>query len=95
MPPHQDDRHPDGSPHGTPWREWASIIYLNSDFDGGEIYFPDRNGFEYKPVQGSIVFFKGEEWHGVRAVTRGTRYTAPGWLTRDQSREDRFARIEY
>lgn len=23
----QDDRHPDGAPHDTPWREWASIIY--------------------------------------------------------------------
>jgi hypothetical protein len=95
MPPHQDDRHPDGSPHGTPWREWASIIYLNSDFEGGEIYFPDRSGLQYKPVQGSIVFFKGAEWHGVRAVTGGTRYTAPGWFTRDPSREDQFARIDY
>jgi len=95
MPPHQDDRHPDGSPHRTPWREWASVIYLNSNFDGGEICFPDRSGLQYKPVQGALIFFEGAEWHGVRAVTRGIRYTAPGWFTRDPSREDRFARIEY
>jgi predicted 2-oxoglutarate/Fe(II)-dependent dioxygenase YbiX len=97
MPPHQDDRHPDGRPHTTPWREWAGIIYLNSDFDGGEIYFSETDGerITYKPVTGSILFFEGARWHGVRAVTRGIRYTAPIWFTQDGSREDVNARIQY
>jgi hypothetical protein len=89
MPPHQDDRHPDGSPHNTPWREWAGIIYLNDAFDGGEIYFPDE-GSSYKPVAGSLILFEGHQWHGVRAVARGRRYTAPSWFTSDPTHEDRY-----
>jgi hypothetical protein len=94
MPPHQDDRHPDGSPHKTPWRAWASIIYLNDDFDGGEIYFLGT-GECYKPVAGSLVFFEGARWHGVRAVTRGVRYTSPSWYATDPAREDRYAGVDY
>ena len=96
MPPHQDDRHPDGRPHKTPWREWASVIYLNSDFDGGELYFPDASDLSiYKPVTGSLVFFEGWRWHGVHAVTQGVRYTSPGWYSRDPLHEDIYAKIEY
>lgn len=95
MRPHRDDRHPNGRPHKTPWREWACIIYLNSDFDGGETYFPSDGGLQNKPVQCSLIFFQGARWHGVRAVSRGVRYTAPSWFTRDASREDKYARIDY
>jgi len=95
MPPHQDDRYPDGRPHSTPWREWASIVYLNGDFDGGEIYFPEAGDLSYKPVRGSAIFFRGGAWHGVRAVTDGLRYTAPGWYTRSLMHEDRYARVDY
>lgn len=94
MPPHRDDRHPDGSPHGTPWREWASIVYLNDDFRDGEIYFPET-GECYKPVAGSLVFFKGSLLHGVRAARGGKRYTSPGWYTVDPAHEDRYASVHY
>lgn len=94
MPPHQDDRHPDGSPHNTPWREWASIIYLNDDYAGGEIYFPDID-VTYKPVGGALLFFEGSLRHGVRAVHGGVRYTSPSWYSSDQQREDPWARIDY
>jgi hypothetical protein len=93
MPPHQDDRHPDGSAHDTPWREWASIIYLNDGYQGGEIHFPDI-GLEYKPIAGTLLFFEGALRHGVRAA-QGARYTSPGWYTTDQQREDPWARIDY
>ena len=94
MPPHQDDRHPDGARHNTPWREWAVIIYLNDIFEGGEIYFPET-GDVYKPASGSLIFFEGRQWHGVRRVTRGIRYASPGWFTSDPAHEDRYARIQY
>ncbi len=94
MPPHQDDRHPDGQPHNTPWRTWASIIYLNDAFDGGEIYFPET-GDCYRPSAGALIFFKGLRWHGVRAVTRGVRYTCPSWYSTDPIHEDRYVRIKY
>jgi predicted 2-oxoglutarate/Fe(II)-dependent dioxygenase YbiX len=94
MPPHQDDRHPNGAPHNTPWRAWASVIYLNDGFEGGEIFFPETRK-KYAPVTGSLVFFEGRVWHGVRAVTRGVRYTSPSWYSMNPIHEDHYAKIEY
>jgi hypothetical protein len=89
MPPHYDDRHPDGSAHRSPWREWAGVIYLNDDYVGGDLWFPST-GDAYKPVAGTFVFFKGSLMHGVRRVTEGLRYTSPSWYTTDPTREDPF-----
>ena len=30
--PHADSEEPDGSPHNFPWREYASVTYLNNDY---------------------------------------------------------------
>src|ERR1700722_3430253 len=38
MDSHADNANPDGSPHGTPHRKYASVIYLNDDYTGGELY---------------------------------------------------------
>ncbi len=93
MPPHQDDQHPDpNEPHGTPWRFLASVIYLNDGYDGGEIYFPHL-GETIKPIRGQLIAFPGAWWHGVRAVTRGARYTAPSWYSKDPKHEDHFFRL--
>ncbi len=90
MPPHQDDRHPDpNEPHGTPWRFIASVIYLNDNYTGGEIYFPHLLE-SIKPQQGQLIAFPGAWWHGVRAVTNGARFTAPSWYSRDPKNEDQF-----
>jgi len=94
MPPHQDDRHPDGAPHNTPWRAWASVMYLNDDFDGGEIYFPDTEE-SYKPVAGALIIFEGSLRHGVRAVSRGVRYTSPSWYSTDPAHQDPYALVHY
>lgn len=94
MPPHQDDRHPDGSPHGTPWREWAGVVYLNDDYTGGRLYFPETDE-HYSPVAGSLVLFPGPAWHGVEKVTEGVRYTSPMWFASDPMREDPLARIVF
>jgi len=87
MSPHQDDRHPDGSPNATPWREWAGVIYLNDDYEGGRIYFPETNEY-YQPVAGSLVLFTAETRHGVEATRGGARYTSPAWFTRNPAHQD-------
>jgi hypothetical protein len=58
--------------------EIGSIIYLNNDYDGGQIYFPQHE-IELKPVAGNAIAFPGDEYymHGVREVTGGLRYTLP------------------
>ena len=40
MRPHADGSNPDGSPHGMAYRRYAGILYLNDDYDGGELYSP-------------------------------------------------------
>jgi hypothetical protein len=61
-----------------PFIEFSTVIYLNDEFEGGHIFFPNQN-FEYKPKKYSAVFFPsaGSEYiHGITTVTSGHRYTA-------------------
>jgi predicted 2-oxoglutarate/Fe(II)-dependent dioxygenase YbiX len=90
MPVHVDNAHPDGARHNTPHREFASVVYLNDDFEGGEIYFPYAD-CRLQPRAGMLVGFRGsaECPHGVTAVTKGVRYTMPGWYSRDPSVAER------
>jgi predicted 2-oxoglutarate/Fe(II)-dependent dioxygenase YbiX len=59
----------------------STIIYLNDDYEGGEIYFPEFD-FEYKPKRGDAILFpcdKNEFRHGVKEVTKGKRMTIAMW----------------
>jgi len=61
-----------------PFIEWSTIIYLNDEFTGGDIYFPNQN-FVYSPKKYSAVFFPsaGSEYvHGITTVQSGHRHTA-------------------
>ena len=90
MQAHADNARPDGTPNEYPWRSFASVAYLNDDYEGGEIFF-ERLGRRIKPRAGMLVGFSGdlEHFHGVTEVTRGTRYTMPAWHTHDASRRDK------
>lgn len=61
----------------------ATLIYLNNDYSGGEIYFPDYD-VSIKPDAGDLICFPDtpEFIHGVRPISHGIRYTAPRWFTR-------------
>lgn len=85
--PHADKENPDGNPHPFPWRDFATLVYLNENYVGGEIYWPNKN-IEIKPKKGTLVIFPGtaEFLHGVRETTEGTRYTLPSFFTLDSSR---------
>jgi hypothetical protein len=91
LEPHADRENPDGSTHPYPWREFAAVIYLNTDFTGGEIYFPHL-GITLTPEAGSLVIFPGSLrfLHGVTAVTRGVRHTLATFLTFDEEKEYLF-----
>lgn len=90
MQPHADRANPDGSPHDFPYRDFASIIYLNDDYDGGEVYF---NGLDIvlKPKAGMLVAFTGGWYHehAVLKVTKGTRLTMPAFYTFDETKKDK------
>jgi len=60
----------------------AAVIYINDDYNDGEIFWPKKN-FEMKPKAGDLLLFSGnQEWeHGVKFVTKGpTRYVLPGFI---------------
>lgn len=58
------------------------MMYLNSDFDGGEIVFPNLN-ISYKPQAGDILIYKANILHGVKELVSGVRYSVAYGLTDD------------
>jgi PKHD-type hydroxylase len=74
--PHSDNSDFDGVPNAFEINKYVTLLYLNDNFDGGEIYFPQHN-IEIKPQKGMLLSFPGghENIHGVREVTSGERHT--------------------
>jgi hypothetical protein len=72
-----------GGPHidaveKEPFIEYSTVIYLNDEYEGGEIYFP-KQSFEQKPKKYSAIFFPGNKisyTHGVKEIKNGNRFTA-------------------
>lgn len=61
----------------------ATLIYLNDNYSGGEVFFPDH-GISIKPEPGDLVCFPDtpDFVHGVQPIVSGIRYTTPRWFTR-------------
>jgi hypothetical protein len=59
----------------------ASIYYINDDYIGGELCFPDFN-INIKPIPNSVMFFPGNEnyLHEVRKIISGDRFTSSMWF---------------
>lgn len=74
--PHSDNSDFDGTPNAFEINKYVGILYLNSNYEGGELYFPDHK-IEFKPAAYSYICFPGgvENIHGVREIIEGTRYT--------------------
>lgn len=71
-----------GKPNDFPWYDLAGLFYLNDDYEGGELYFPNQ-GIQFKPKAGAAYFFPGDMnyIHGVTKITSGIRYTVPFFWT--------------
>jgi hypothetical protein len=56
------------------------VIYLNDDFEGGEIYYP-KVKIEIKPVANALLIHPANMIyrHGVKPVTNGSRYSLAGF----------------
>ena len=80
--PHADKQEVDGGPNCCPMYDLSSIFYLNDDYEGGELYFPNQD-FEIKPIANTLVFFPGDVnyLHGVSEVKFGVRYTVSTFWT--------------
>lgn len=79
---------PKHSDHGKSSRVLSVLLYLNDDYSGGEISWPDI-GITLKPEAGSIVYFPANYvfTHEVAPITDGVRYALPNWF---HNRKDKY-----
>lgn len=66
------------------WRQYSSIIYLNDDYMGGEIFFPQSDTL-IKPSAGSTIIFPSELLHQVKRVG-GLRKTLMSFWSCDNTK---------
>ena len=92
MRPHADRMNADARPHGMPYRYFAGILYLNDDYEGGELYFTALD-LVVKPKRGMFVGFTGG-FHHEHAVTRvesgAVRMTMPSFYSVEPRHADRL-----
>lgn len=68
--------------------EYAAILYINSDYTDGELFF-SKLGLELRPEPGTLMIFPGTEeyTHGVRVTGPGPlRYNLPTFAKRIDER---------
>lgn len=72
MGPHVDAYDPNGTGSNL---KYTLVTYLNDDYEGGEIYFPNQD-ITIKPKAGSLVMFpSGEPYmHEAKPVKSGKKY---------------------
>ena len=75
MGPHSDGNYSDNN------LALSIVIYLNDNYDGGEISFPEKN-ITIKPKLGSAIIFSSNEMHEVLPVKNGDRYMSPKHMYR-------------
>ena len=73
---HVDDLGP------TNYNHMATLIYLNDDYEGGEIEFPTHK-LTHKPSIGDLIMFPGNMHyaHEVKTIISGVRWTLPMWFS--------------
>lgn len=61
-------------------RDISALIYLNDDYEGGELTF-NRLNYSYHPTAGDLVLFPSNNifLHQALTVTRGTKYALVSW----------------
>ena len=71
-----------GKPNDFPYYDIAGLFYINDDYEGGELYFPNQ-GVQFKPKAGAAYFFPGDMdyIHGVTEIKSGIRYVCPFFWT--------------
>lgn len=52
---------------------YTAVLYLNDDYTGGELEFPESN-LKFKPTSGSVVSLDNQELHQVNTILEGKRY---------------------
>ena len=61
--------------------KYTSITYLNNNYEGGETFFTLNNSMSKNNI-GDTIMFDGKKYeHGVKPITKGTRYVLAVWYS--------------
>lgn len=62
-------------------RDISTVLFLNDDFEGGDLVFPELK-IRVRPEPGLLIAFPSTHFylHGVEPVTKGKRYSIVNWL---------------
>ena len=83
LPVHMDTRY-------SKWITYASVIYFNDDYDGGELAFPNLN-LSIKPKARELVIFSQTEddyYHEIKRIKEGMRYSSATWWGSEEEPKD-------
>ncbi|HZG07945.1 MAG TPA: 2OG-Fe(II) oxygenase [Allosphingosinicella sp.] len=83
--------HRDNTTSGTAHRRFAVTINLNSDYEGGDLRFPEYGPRTYRAPPGGAVVFSCSTLHEATPVARGTRYAFLPFLYDEAAAEIREA----
>jgi peroxiredoxin/predicted 2-oxoglutarate/Fe(II)-dependent dioxygenase YbiX len=87
--------HRDNTTKGTAHRRFAISINLNSEFEGGEVSFPEYGPQSFKPPPGGAVVFSCSLLHAVSKVTKGRRYAFLPFVYDDAAAKLREQNIQF
>jgi len=87
-PLHSDNSSNEGVMGAFTRSRYAAFLYLNDDFEGGELSFPEHN-LEFLPKTGMLAAFHGghSNMHEVKVVKKSNRYTIGSFFD-DREEED-------
>ena len=86
---HSDNTDEHGKSGAFTRSRYAAFLYLNDDFEGGFLQFPDQD-ISIKPKVGMLAAFDGgfNNMHEVTVITKGVRYTIGSFW--DDREEDAY-----
>lgn len=93
--PHSDSTGNNGEDNGMSFRNFSSLIYLNKDFSGGNLFFPNQN-ITIVPEPGLLAIFPSthEYMHGVTEVFDGLRFTMLNFWTYDYNKANAYKSLQ-
>ncbi|GAA0654228.1 2OG-Fe(II) oxygenase [Brevundimonas lenta] len=87
--------HRDNTTKGTAHRRFAVSINLNSDYDGGDLRFPEFGDRTYRPPPGGACVFSCSVLHEATAVTRGERFAFLPFLYDEDAAKVREENLQF
>jgi predicted 2-oxoglutarate/Fe(II)-dependent dioxygenase YbiX/peroxiredoxin len=87
--------HRDNNVKATEHRRFAASFFLNDDFEGGGLVFPQFSAQQIRAPMGAAVIFSSSLLHRVSRVTRGRRYAFLPFIHDEEAEKIRIANLEF